>query len=564
MTQTKVWAPAAFLFIVIYSFLGFDWGIVNPHRVSALHLEEPSNLLEDIAQLTKEKGYQVNLHVTGHEEGELDVLYLQSIQHLTWDKNKTDFLRLYRHYLAWSYSGDLSTAFGPLSTMHPRQFDFNPHSFQYGGAFLYPLALVLKASSGIGYTHVVSDATYYVLHPLELGKLAMVGRALCVLMHVATILLIYKTAALWKDRLTGFLAATLYEFIPGAISLSREIKPHAYAVAWVMLSLYYALRYSRENRDRYWLLSSVGAGLAAGSCLNYGVSFLIPIFALAGAPAAKRMRNMCLSVLLFGAVLFGSNPYILISHDLFFQEMTVLKHAFYVPGEVQTPWSNIFLRGAPWWFSVAGVMSLIFYSFGRDSRSEKLILAAFPVLYTLSFYAASHGECPPRFAIVIYPFLSMMAAWGLSRIIHEHKGVGTALAAALILLTALKGTAYVVNFVQDSAGQSNVFRAGRFISQLPAGSSIGGLSLPTPGTFPPLPFHRYRLTTFPDIDKLNQASAPELPDYFVITDDAIADIPRYRLVADYVPFSFGTRKVFRPDILSPGTPAWRFRIFQKT
>jgi len=559
----KFWLPFALLFIIIYSFVGFDWGILSASRLEALKLDEKAGLVDDIVRLTEEKGYAVNLHVTGHEEGPEELVHLHSIVHLSWDKNKSEILRIIRHYLIWSYSGDVATAFGPLSTMNPRRLNFNPHSFQYGGAFLYPLAAVLKFSSWIGVTHVASDAGYYIRHPLEFRKLVLAGRTLCVMMNLATLVLIYKTTRLWKDERTALLAVALYVFIPGPLCLSRELKPHAYAVAWVMMACYYALRYLRENREWYWILSAVGAGLATGSCLNYGVSFLIPLVAVLGGDLAKRMRHVCYSLLLFGFVLVITNPYALISHELFFQEMTALKQAFSFAGEVLTPWTNIFVRGAPWWLSLAAGTSLIFYIFGDDPFSEKLLMAAFPVMYTLCFYAASSGECPPRFAIIIYPWFAMLCAWGLSRIIQKRGWAGILLATALVGLTCMKGSAYVVNFALDARGESDVFRAGRFLSKLPAGSHVGCLAFPAPESFPALPFYQYPLTTFPDIDTLQKAPEKELPDYLVITDDAITDIPRYRLDAEFLPFSFGTRTLFQPEILSSGTPAWRFRIFHK-
>jgi len=231
--------------------------------------------------------------------------------------------------------------------------------------------------------------------------------------------------------------------------------------------------------------------------------------------------------------------------------------------EAHTPWTNIFLWGAPWWLSAAAGISLVFYLFGSDRRAEKLFIVTLPLVYLVSFYKVSHGFCPPRFAIIMYPWIAMWTAWGLSKTIERKGWIGLGLAAALVSLTSLEGTAYVVNFALDASGNSNVFRAGRFISALPAGTAVGCLTLPVPTSFPPFPFSRYRLTTFPDMDRLNQSTRQDLPDYFIIVDDSIAEVPRYRLVSEYLPFSFGTRDLFRPEMLSPGSPALRFRIFQK-
>jgi hypothetical protein len=566
----KFWAPVAFFLITLFSFLGFDWGIVSSHRLRALGIDETPHLLEDIAQLTREKGYSVNLHVAGHEEGLLELQYINYVLHLTWDKDREAYLRIYRHYLSWSYSGDVATAFGPLSTMKPYRFDFNPHSFQYGGAFLYPLALTLKISSWMGYSHVVSDATYYIVQPLELRKLILAGRTLVVLMHLLTLILIYKTAKLWKGEWVGILAVVLYLFLPGPISLARELKPHAYAVGWVMLSFYFSLRYLRQNRDLYWVISSIGAGLAAGSLLNYGLAVLYPVLSICGGKREKRVHHLIFSLLLASFTFLITNPYALLSYPILFQEMSVLNRVLANSSKtaVLTPWANMFNTGMPWYLSLTAGLSLVFYLFSNDRFSEKLLIIVLPTTYTVSYYLASHGMCPSRFAIILYPSLTMLAAAGIYGMIQKIRWAGIVFATILIGTISLKGTAYVVNFTLDSMGESTVFQAGRFIDTLPAGTRLGFIQFPVPGVVPAIPFQRYNLITFPDFQHLEQTPERNLPDYLLISNIYQLypiDIPRYQLQKTFSPFSFGTRQFFKPDsLVSVGSPALDVRIYRKT
>src|SRR6476661_8730294 len=49
-----------------------------------------------------------------------------------------------RRYRLFSYQPDEMITFMALRSMQPAKFDFDPHLYQYGGLWIYPIALCLK------------------------------------------------------------------------------------------------------------------------------------------------------------------------------------------------------------------------------------------------------------------------------------------------------------------------------------------------------------------------------------------------------------------------------------
>lgn len=87
-------------------------------------------------------------------------------------------------FLLRSNSGDVATVFGPLTRMAPARLHFNPQSFQYGGLLLYPIAGLIKAASVAGILELSPRLTYYVRHPEDFLRMALIGRFYIALMNI--------------------------------------------------------------------------------------------------------------------------------------------------------------------------------------------------------------------------------------------------------------------------------------------------------------------------------------------------------------------------------------------
>ncbi|MCM8765077.1 MAG: hypothetical protein NC830_06950, partial [Candidatus Omnitrophica bacterium] len=75
-----------------------------------------------------------------------------------------------RSYLLRSYGADEQAVIASLSKMNPSKLDFNPHFFEYGGTYLYPLASFLKLCALFGLVKLEKDMRLYFFQPEEMGK----------------------------------------------------------------------------------------------------------------------------------------------------------------------------------------------------------------------------------------------------------------------------------------------------------------------------------------------------------------------------------------------------------
>ena len=84
--------------------------------------------------------------------------------------NDTDSKRaeIVRRYRLFSYQPDEMITFKSLSRI--RQFKGDPRLYQYGGLWIYPVGVMLKAASIVGLVDLRSDRVYYLDHPEAFGR----------------------------------------------------------------------------------------------------------------------------------------------------------------------------------------------------------------------------------------------------------------------------------------------------------------------------------------------------------------------------------------------------------
>src|SRR3954451_397192 len=76
--------------------------------------------------------------------------------------NETDAQRaeIVRRFRLYSCQPDEMITFRSLSRMKPARGDLDPQFYQYGGLWVYPIGVLLKAASVIGLVTLKSDLTY--------------------------------------------------------------------------------------------------------------------------------------------------------------------------------------------------------------------------------------------------------------------------------------------------------------------------------------------------------------------------------------------------------------------
>ncbi len=443
-----------------------------------------------------------------------------------------------------------------MAVIKPGELDFHPRQFSIGGAYLYPLGALIFLCSKTGLLNLTRDITHYFAHPEDIARIYIFGRLVTLVFGMGIVLLVYLIALdIWKEKKTAFWAGFLTIFSPLFLLNIHFMYVDVPAIFWVMLSLFFSVRYCSKYYRYAPFLMGASAGLAAGSKLTFILSFFIPAFAFLMTVKRDSVRRAVRNVFQSGAgfvLLFViTNPYFLF----------ILKELFFGAGK-----SNVSFSFEPWFYFqslTAGMGAALLYfllagiifSLRKDYAAEKLLMLGWVIFFFLML-SSSAGKFA-RYALPVVPPLIIAGAgfWFNSSPCRKTAEMLKKTAAVLaVIFTFVYGSAYGTLFVRENVRTA----AGKWIKEnIPAGSSVGVTEVPWQFQMPPFDYAAYDLTvTGYDFDE----AAEKKPDYFIISSFQ-APVPPYplRLQKERTDFweefrgsgLYGEKKVFRkmPSLL---------------
>ena len=116
------------------------------------------------------------------------------------DAARAEILRRYRLY---SRQPDEMIVFRALQRMRPRELDFDPRLYQYGGAYLYLVAGVLATGHALGLTSLSGDVGTYLTQPELFARFYVAARLLSLVFGGFTLIAVYRLAAQAAGRRAG-------------------------------------------------------------------------------------------------------------------------------------------------------------------------------------------------------------------------------------------------------------------------------------------------------------------------------------------------------------------------
>ena len=196
-----------------------------------------------------------------------------------------DVARIYLRYRLYTYQPDEMIAMMALARMKPRDLDFDPRLYQYGGLFIYPVGALIGIGGALGLIDVRSDVSYYLDHPDEFGKFYMVARGYAAAWGVVGVFVVFGIARRLGGDTSGLLAALLFTLMPVVICMAHEGKPHLPGAVLMLAAVYFAMRSYRSKTGwkagpTDWWLMCICCGAALGMVLSaLPVFVLIPLVA---------------------------------------------------------------------------------------------------------------------------------------------------------------------------------------------------------------------------------------------------------------------------------------------
>jgi hypothetical protein len=440
------------------------------------------------------------------------------------DQQRAEIIRRYRLY---TYQPDEMITMMALASMRPSIRDFDPKLYQYGGLWVYPVGALIKA-----FARPQPDQVYYLDHPDAFARFYVIARLYTVAWAVLGAWAVFCIARRLSngDLLTASFATLCYTFMPVVVNMAHEAKPHLPAAVLILLAIIAATKFIENGKKRWWILTGVLCGAAAGMVLSAAVALIVPVTMLLLRRESWNQRLVILLATLVIAVdvYFLTNPYVL-NHLI--RDRAVLasnlqnSQAMYrASPSLEGAWNALKLIGvgASSLLAVAGAFSLIGYGLALSRKRRRgaplgwmMFAVSAVVVLQFTLLATDKPAEYARFALLPDIALGTIGVVGAARIARSN-GTRITLMVILFTATAFHGVSYVWHFGRDSVTRTTRLIAAERLRTLGAqGATTLALSAePAPYSLPPVDLFKWKLILLP----AGQVDSPAA-DVFVRTVD---------------------------------------------
>ena len=290
--------------------------------------------------------------------------------------------------------------------------ELNPGLFTWPGTLVIYLNFLVFACYFVvaKVAGVVNTAAAFADHYwLEPGLFYFLGRAISSAFGVLAVFMTWRWARESFGTVAGFTAAAFVALAPAAVKASAIALPDMAAVALGTASLAYGVRFVREPKLRYFVISGFILGLAAAAkyhALLYAPA-LISCALLTGDAGAKKVKALVAGAAAAGAAFLLACPFAVLDAPAFVSDLALMARR---PGMVRWLPSPAYVFGTtlPLTFgwpllalAIAGVVSLVRR---RDRFSLVIAFAAAPFII-----ATLIRPLPPRHLLPLVAPLAVAA-----------------------------------------------------------------------------------------------------------------------------------------------------------
>lgn len=450
-----------------------------------------------------------------------------------------DRAAILRRYRLFTRQPDEMITLMALQRMKPRQLDFDPRLYQYGGAYIYLVGAMIGVAKIAGFVTITSDVNVYLRAPELFAPFYFIARLVSLAFAVAALVAVYRLGRRAAGIIGGFSAMVVVAMLPVFITGALEAKPHLPSACMLLWATISALDYLRSPRWRYAILLGIQTGLAFGLVLTglLGVALIIATALCAargrhmppaGAGPANHLRRLITSAVLFAAVYAATNPYVIynaVANPDALRGNLGNSTAMYT-GQIERAAAGaarigqLTIESVGWPVLCAGILGFIAMLRWRPreallASSTAIAIAAMGVLL-----GAGKPYEYARFLLLPSISLAICAAVFVRKAIPGRRFFITNAIAMTLLIGFARPFPYLLSFVADATNDRETRRtAAEFIEfNLPDDDAMGVVQEPAPYSIPPLDFSRSRVLLLPATAP-DDPAANSLPPWLVLTAD---------------------------------------------
>ena len=469
-----------------------------------------------------------------------------------------------------------------LSGMRPWRLDFDPGFFGWPACHIYVVGGALKAASRVGAVKLVSKMDYYFQRPGEMARLYVVGRLVTLLFAACCLAAVWRAGWRLFGGMGGATAALVLAAMPLFTVNARYLTADVPMLLWIAMTLLMCTHVLQGGGRRWYVAAGVFLGLAAGTRYQGVLAAFLIVAAhvlrerrsetdeMSGVKGRVKdvlcSRDLWLAAGVSVGMFLLVNPYIVLRPAKFVTELSGELSGSRSGGAF---WKDVLL------FAVTGMGPVLTICFGaaftaalaRRERAAMFVVLGFGVPAVLLL---AGRPVMARYMMPVMLLAPFTVAWVLGRV-HEQgmmKGKEEATFAVpfvLILLVGATGAqSWLMGRLYSDARYDTRTRAGEWIARrVPAGATVGVVSVPWQFELPPLDEGRYRVEVL-DVEKVDWGG--RLPDYVVTSDLQFPPVgvggplseaghefrsevfrggKRYRVLRRFAAWPYGMREVLR-------------------
>lgn len=437
-----------------------------------------------------------------------------------------DRAAIMRRYRLFSHQPDEMITFMALQRMQPRQGDFDPKLYQYGGAYVYSIGAALAGAHLVGFVDLRRDVDYFLENPDAFGRFYVVAR-------LAT--LVFGALALWAAYLIGerlggvrggWLSLLLIAVCPVFVALTLEAKPHLPSVCLLLWATNWALGAFERQRGGDLIVAGALCGVAWGLVLTgvVGAALLLATFVFLSKSWRSAAWSLGATVAVMLAVYAAANPYViwhlLRGGDTLASNLGNSTDMYSVGRFAAGAWrvAVLTIESCGWGIPILGAVGLV-AALRSDWRATLIVVAA-PLTMLLICMALGAGKPAEyaRFLLLPVCVLAVFAGIGGAAVLRRSRVAGVVVVVGMVVLSGAHRT-YMSFFLE----RTMVFEPRRVVAQwvnskVPPDIAIGVVQEPAPYAIPPLDFAHRRVVLLPREEPADLSLA-QLPEWLVLSAD---------------------------------------------
>ena len=258
-----------FIFIFLYISYGLNWGLPSNERSLNL-FGDRDNLLKQSESLART--YNLEKKITNNKIYIDNYLKYQTDQ--TYEVSTS--LALSR-FLVVPYAGDDAFLLKALKNMDPKNLDFDPNYYMYGGGFIYTSAAILKFLEIISIVKLKNDILFYLTNPEEMGKIYLYLRYIVVFSFLLGLVMFFKFTKSITDTKHAYLSVFILIINPEVIASTHAVEPHAFVFPLFIIAIIFAKKYFDNLNNISLIIYAFFTGLSIGTQAT-SIYLILPFF----------------------------------------------------------------------------------------------------------------------------------------------------------------------------------------------------------------------------------------------------------------------------------------------